>query len=374
MKKYLIGLSLLITVFSCNNDDDGITIEPPRPRGPQAVIDDEILQDFLNTHAFNDLEFNGSNLQLRSNQVAYYKLIGGALPEDIEPNKSSGKPIIEFLNASDETEETDKPTLKALKVSEGGTEQTLYVLVIRKGEGRPVSRLDDVNISFEGNTISTEETTNVTSFNSESFDTTEGQTGWLRNYSIDRISGRDVVVQNIPGLAVGLAQFNTATPRVTEVDVNGGPTFSNSPCDVFNFNDSGELIVNDDYGIGALFIPSGLGYYNNSFNGIPQYSNLVYSFSVLNVDYIDHDNDGVFSMYEKDENGNYFNYDTDNDGIPNFLDNNDDGDAKLTRDEIVILDDPEIDYDCDGIKTNDNEGIDKSKSDADNNSTPDYLE
>ncbi|WP_010182871.1 hypothetical protein [Aquimarina agarilytica] len=347
MNKYLIGLALLVAMFSCNNDDDGPSVEPIRERGPQAIADDEILQNFLSTHTYNDLDFKVADHELTNNDIVFYKLTDGKLPEGTDMNKTSGKPLIEL----DE--------LKKVKFTEANTEQTLYVLQIREGEGRPVSRLDDVKVSFRGNRINNSEE-KVTSINSEIFEGSATDVGWLALFI-------DTTRQSIPGLAIGISQFKTASSESTKGE---------QVCGVFDIDTTGkEKIKNNDFGIGALFVPSGLGFYGR-INGLTrEYNNLVYTFSLFNVDYRDHDSDGIFSMLE-DLNGNlnFFDDDTDNNGAPNFLDNNDDGDDKATEDEIIILDNPEIDFDCDGIPTNDNEGIDMTKPDVNNNGIPDFLD
>lgn len=345
MNKYLIGLSLLITMFSCNNDDDGPFIEPLRERGPQAMVDDAILVDFLTTHAYNDLDFEKENHTLTNNDIIFYKIENDA----IDTNRSSKQRLI------------DSNKLLKIKVKESGIEQTLYILQIREGSGRPVSRVDDVNTSFRGNNINN--VNNITSINSTIIEGSETEIGWLSLFINSN-------TQSIPGLSVGLSQFKTASAGNDQ-----------EPCNVYKIGDTGEIkIENNDFGIGALFIPSGLGFYGRLIQntGIREYNNLVYTFSLFNVDYLDHDGDGVLSRIElidpKNADITFTDFDTDNDGIANFLDSNDDGDKKLTIDEIVILDNSDIDYDCDGIFDNDNEGIDLNKSDSDNNGTLDFLE
>src|SRR5690606_10950974 len=87
-----------------------------------------------------------------------------------------------------------------------------------------------------------------------------------------------------------------------------------------------------NYGLGIMFLPSGLGYYGNpQGGGIPAYSNLMFKFELYQSEINDHDNDGIPS-YLEDLNGdmNLYNDDTDGDGIPNFIDTDDDGDRVLT--------------------------------------------
>lgn len=113
-------------------------------------------------------------------------------------------------------------------------------------------------------------------------------------------------------------------------------------------------------------------------------------------DNVDYDLDGITTTLEDlNGDGNLENDDTDVDGIPNFLDNDDDGDMILTSAEYVFTNtgrntDVLLDTDNDGIPNyldNDDDGdgvltIDEdynhnnnpSDDDTNNNGIPDYLE
>lgn len=101
----------------------------------------------------------------------------------------------------------------------------------------------------------------------------------------------------------------------------------------------------DNYGEGYLFIPSGLAYANNAQSIIPENSPLVFKIELHDVNFADHDNDGILSINEDiDGDGDVKNDDTDSDGIANYLDIDDDGDGILTKNESLTDDD-----DNDGI-------------------------
>ena len=61
----------------------------------------------------------------------------------------------------------------------------------------------------------------------------------------------------------------------------------------------------------------------------------------------------------EDLNGNQYlmDDDTDGDGVPNYMDPDDDGDRRLTRDEIIIHEDGTLEF-----------------PDKNNNGIPDYLD
>lgn len=142
----------------------------------------------------------------------------------------------------------------------------------------------------------------------------------------------------VPGFQEGVVEFNGASSYVENED--GSVTFSN-------------------FGVGAVFIPSGLAYFNNPPTGVPFYGQLAFTFQLyIVITEIDHDGDGIPS-YMEDRNGNgiLMDDDTDGDGIPDFLDVDDDGDGVPTRDEIIIHEDGTIEF-----------------PDSNNNGIPDYLD
>jgi len=126
----------------------------------------------------------------------------------------------------------------------------------------------------------------------------------------------------------------------------------------FKTNPDNTVTWNNDYGVGAIFMPSGLAYFNSAQNSIPAYSPLIFKVNLYKVNVADHDRDGIESYLEDlDGDGNLFNDDTDGDGLPNFSDADDDGDGTPTKDEIEINADGSITY-----------------TDSNDDGTPDYLD
>ncbi|QLE00363.1 FKBP-type peptidyl-prolyl cis-trans isomerase [Galbibacter sp. BG1] len=137
----------------------------------------------------------------------------------------------------------------------------------------------------------------------------------------------------------------------------------------FDENVDGTIKWNNDYGIGAVFLPSGLAYFSSPPPGtqIPTYSPLIFKSDMLQFNDLDQDiiqtasgnissPDGIPShMEDVDGNGDPRDDDTDEDGIPNYFDADDDGDGILT----------EFEYDVDG------DGI---PDDSDGDGVPDYLD
>lgn len=170
-------------------------------------------------------------------------------------------------------------------------EYKYYILKLQDGLGEQPHFTDQVRVNYEGNLI-----------NGNIFDSS------VNPIDID-------LVLSIPGWNRVMPQFKTA---------NG-----------FNINGDGSVNF-ENYGIGVMFLPSGLAYYNNSTTGIPSYSCLVFKFELHQYQVMDHDNDFIPSFME-DYNNNMDVTDdnTDDDRFNNFADNDDDGDGYKTFREIT---------------------------------------
>lgn len=282
----VLGLALLLLVSTCSPDDDGTSIPPENDRTEQQVIDDQKLVDYLNTHYYNSSTFDGSN---------------GFTIDDIEimelPTDDDGNHL--------ELPDPDNNTLLIDDVEVHTTtfldiEYKYYVLRLgQNGGGVSPKFTDDVRVRYSGNledgTIFDSAVTPV------EFDMTNVIQGWNRV----------------------MPQFNTAE----------------------SFEIVGGEVIYTNYGLGVMFLPSGLAYYASPPFGVPTYANLVFKFELLQTEENDHDNDGIPSYIEDlDGDFNLFSDDTDDNNIPNYIDNDDDGDGVLTINE---------DENGDGDPTND---------------------
>lgn len=131
-----------------------------------------------------------------------------------------------------------------------------------------------------------------------------------------------------------------------------------------------------NHGIGAVFIPSGIGYFSSATTNIPSYSPIIFKLGLLTRINTDYDGDSIFSRLEDlDQDGDGFNDDTDGDGFPNFFDNDDDNDGVLTANEDLEDTDLNFDSDGDGDPTNDKNGDgDPTNDDSDGDGIPNYLD
>lgn len=250
-----------------------------------------------------------------------------------------------------------------------GIDYTYYTLKVRQGGGAAQPTFaDSTLVSYRGTLL--DNTVFDESVNSVWFDLTTV----------------------VDGFTAGVTELNEAT------------NISSNPDGTLSYTDSG---------IGAVFMPSGLAYFNIFQTGIPQYSPLIFSYQLRKVKTTDHDGDGIFSKFE-DLNGdkdlrssddldntdgdrtqlailyNYIDIDDDGDGVSTLFENadpNGDGDPSdaedLDGDGIPGYLDPDevnTDLDGDGIQNRfeqpdpNGNGNPADARDTDNDGIPDYLD
>jgi len=287
-RKVVLAMTVFIFVLSCNNDDGpGFESIPPRLLSEVVVEDQAALQAYLETHFYNYEDFENPpadfNFQVQLDTIA------GA--------NSDKRPLIQDVQSITIEVSSEDFDLDANET----IPHTLYYLIAREGEGGTPTAADSVYIRYEGSLL-----------NGLLFDGTADYTWqylpfFLRGYSqaVSKFKVGDAIVENPDG-----------TTEIT----NGG--------------------------VGAIFLPSGLAYYNGSSNGIPSYSPLIFKISTgLYIPDTDYDGDGIPSIMEDlNGDGDVTNDNTDAEReeairsplFPNHLDPDDDEDGILTRDEIVI--------------------------------------
>ena len=297
--KFIIGLLVIFNVFlSCNNDDDNIPEVEIRDRAEQQIEDEALWQEYFATHYYNESLFNQSG-DFNISDLIIYNV------SDLSENESipDGHLLLK-----------DSDKLGSINVVHEETNYKFYILKLNEGGKTSATNFSDqITLNYRGNLPDV----------SDAFDGTSNPV-------------RFDLLNLVPGWKFGIPEFKGAAQ--------------------LNENSDG-TIAYSDYGFGALFLPSGLAYFNQSQSAIPSYSNLIFRIELFNSLPIDHDNDNVPTHLEDgnfDSNsgsfvpgfGDYnpYNNDTDNDGNPDFLDQDDDGDGVLTVNE---------DLDEDGDPTND---------------------
>ncbi|WP_299548404.1 peptidylprolyl isomerase [Seonamhaeicola sp.] len=303
MKLERIGLFILcltVCLLSCNKDDggdDGVVIEI-RDRTEQQVIDNDSILGFLETHYYNSDDFIGN------------------------PDPALADLVITKLNEG-ESVPTGHTLLKTAvgdskKTVFADTDYEYYILKLNQGGGTDSPTFaDNILVTYEGYTMDDDLNDLADAFDSKVnpdtyFDLTTLVPGWRKTFP----------------------QFNVAE----------------------GFVDNGDGTINfTNPGLGVMFLPSGLGYFQNAQSDIPSYSPLIFKFELIHMEENDHDNDGIPS-YLEDLNGDgeftvnsedaedETDDDTDGDTFPNYFDPDDDGDGIPTANE---------DIDGDGDPTND---------------------
>lgn len=317
IKFYFIILITAVSICSCHKDDDP-EVTPPKPYAEQYPLDIAAIEEYLNTHYISEIV----------NKPGF--------PEDQDVTMSK---ITDPATQPSLMSYLDSPTLPRLtfrNVSAHDITYKVYTLLIREGVknttlnagGEYPCNVDGVHAGYKG-----------TLLDGSVFDSSNNGE---RLYNLDG-STHDGGTGVIRGWSEGFPQFMT------------GWTSSNS---------DGTIRYNE-FGVGVMFLPSGLGYYNTAQTSIPAYSPIVFSVKLYGVKRYDHDQDGIPSFQEDLNGDRYMNTfasgvvnpdDTDGDGIPNFADFDDDGDNYATRGEIK---DANGDYypfdkipDCSGDQTN----------------------
>ncbi len=303
----LFILVILINV-SCKKDDDGGVVSTPiviRDRTEQQIEDKAALMAYLNNHYYNYRELESIE------NPGLEDIIITPLPDDgVLLNPEDNKKLIDAIET--------KPIIFA------ETEYEIYILRLNQGGGSDSPNFPDkVRVRYEGFLL-----------DNSVFDSA------VTPVNFDLVGDGVNTFGLIPSWRKVLPTFNIA-----ESFVDG----SDGSVDYINF------------GLGVMFVPSGLAYFSNATPGIAAYTPIIFKFELLQTQVIDHDGDGVPS-YLEDLNGdgefnvNFNNLedttddDTDGDRLPNYIDRDDDNDGILTINEDINGDgDPTNDIGANGI-------------------------
>ena len=266
--------SLIISVISCSPDEEDDAVSVPENDRTEQQVVDN---DSLVGY-LNTHYYNSTEVNAMANPTIADVVIT-ELPEG--ETLPSGTAL---LMSAVETKETTYLDV----------EYQYYILKIKQGEGASSPRFcDEVRVNYSGYL------TDGTNFDGSSFPV------------------KFDLVSLIPGWSRVMPHFNTASSYVSNSD--GTVSF-------------------DGYGMGVMFLPSGLGYFATPRTSIPSYSNLIFKFELLQTETADHDSDNIPTYMEVAEEGdlNLYNKDTDGDLIADFNDTDDDGDGTLTKDEVRV--------------------------------------
>ena len=329
--KYLFCLACIaFVVISCEDDDVTAPTIVERDRTEQQEADSDSLIDYLSSHYYNS-EFFMTGTNHKYTDIIITELAEG---EDVPAGHAL---LIDAV-------ETHTTTYFE-------TDYEYYILRLNQGGGDSPRFTDQVRVRYEGSLVET----------GESFDGV--------------VTPIDLLMQGvgfsggvIRGWQLILPQFSTASSFM----LNNG------------------IVEYDNYGLGMMFLPSGLAYFSSTASGIlNSYSNLIFKFELLQYEEVDHDSDGIPSYVEDlDSNLDILDDDTDEDLAPNYVDVDDDSDGVNTIDELMpnayIVDtnnggtEPVLGSNEYEVSRSENNGVITINTvivmDTDSNGIPDYLQ
>ncbi len=359
----------LLSLISCNNDDNGFAGVVIRDREPQNILDERFLNAFLENYTYNDIFFeNDATSTTDHKAIEFFRIRdNNGVPITLSEDQQKVSTGISLKQSN---------RLGSITVNEFGINYKLYYIVVREGEGKQIAISDDILTSFEGSVIGTpgamtQSDASITI--SENVFNEIVEPNWLIGYRVNQNNnGASILEREVdPRRSLGLSQLQSKFKTAELINPE-------QPCNVALTGVNGDVGF-ANFGLGILIIPSGMAFYESSIAGTPleQYSNVIYTFSLFNNVFNDLDNDNIPDLDEGVNETNIVNaitIDTDDNGIQNFLDGDDDGDGRLTVNEIELTDlNTAVDFNCDGVVDNDSQLVTPFKDDN-NNGIPNYLD
>ena len=286
---------LILVIYSCSKDSSSIEEIPANDIGPQYVLENDSIVEFLQTHFYNYKDFE--NLSSNNTVELLIDTISG--------------------DNSDKISLFDQVSTLSIDIEDDNQEMishNMYYIINREGNGDSPTVADSVFVAYKGMTLG-----NTT------FDNRKNPT-WLDNTTVVR----------------GFKEF-TALLKRGDISTNNDGTYLLSNYGI------GMAIMPSALGYynnSTLTIPaySPLIFQIN----LTTYNSTDHDHDGINSIYEDLNGDHIFS-----------NDDTDEDNLPNYRDADDDGDGVLTIDEYDADGDGVVDdTDGDGIPDyldNDNE-------------------
>lgn len=329
MKHHILKITLLsvilIGLFSCKPDDE-TTSFISIAKEDQEPIDDLALIDFLTNNYYNEEQFDNSGSITDFNYDIYFTENSSIDGLDIDGDD------VGDINLG--TIYTRTPLINLVEtkvVVVDGVDHNLYILKVRDNDALATPKYcDSTYLAYKGMNLE------KVVFDSQIHPV------WLD------------LAQTVRGFSESVSEFNVATSFVA----NGDGTFTYQ-----------------DFGVGAVFMPSGLGYYASPPSSISIYSPLIFTFKNMSYSITDHDQDNVPTYIEDLDGDHILTDNTDGDALFDFGDTDDDNDGVLTINEDLEPDtDLLVDRDNDGDATNDIGDGDPTNDDTDLDGIPNYLD
>ena len=315
--KRVLGIYLMLLLLACSNDDNqDLVLVPPRSLAEVEAENDADIQEYLQTHFYNYEDF------LNPPPDFDFKII----LDTIAGENSDKIPLINQVSSDTRTVLAGEFVIE----DEESVEHTFYYLEVRPGMGSNPTVADSVFVRYRGNLLT-----------GETFDASDNNGIW---FDLAQLQGPQ---QGARGFSEAIPKFKTGT----------------------NVIDNGDGTVTvEEYGVGLMFLPSGLGFFNVPQGSVPAYSPLIFQIDLYALNETDHDDDGIPSIQE----------DVDGDGYL-YNDNSDEEAERATGQLIRFADFLDADDDQDGTPTRDEISDDEGNiifpyPDSNGDGTPDYLD
>lgn len=272
---------IVLLTLSCSKSTDDVVVTPPRAYDLEYSYDKAVIESFLTKYTYS---INANN------DITFTLFVAG----------TSATPALINLPTSG----TTFPQLrsKIVQLHDLVDGYKVYYLVFNEGNtAKKPSRVDDVLVGYRGFYL-------------------ENQLGTLGTFTDFENNPNPTSLFSLGTVIRGwgeiLPLFGTGTIDETAP--------ANNPTSYTN------------YGVGAIFIPSGLGYFNQATSAIPSYSPLVFTIKLFDTKRADQDGDKIESINEivRNADDTFTFTDTDADGTPDFADIDDDNDGIATINEI----------------------------------------
>ena len=123
---------LFTLVFSCDTEDDGVIIVPPRERDEEVIPATLMIENYLETHFYNYEQF--TNPPADFNYQIVFDTIAG--------DNSSKTPLIDQVSSKNVDD-----------IFQDGVVYKLYYLKVRQGEGDPINFSDKTTLNYVGTSL-----------------------------------------------------------------------------------------------------------------------------------------------------------------------------------------------------------------------------
>ena len=244
MNKFIFAISTMGLLFavSCKKNENS-NVTPPRDVTEVRNENNQSIETFLKTHTYT---FSATT----------------TISETVTFETTSNTTASIFNDSKLKRLELDVYDANNTLVR-----HTLYYLILQEGTGTTTTIADSVYVNYKGQLL------DLSVFDETTTQSTSNWMDLIGNIVTNKPSG------TIRGFREGVAQLRASATGLTN-------------------NSDGTLNAPTDGGVGVFFIPSGLGYFNNSQAKIPAYSPLIFTVRLIATRRADHDHDGKPSINE----------------------------------------------------------------------------